>query len=629
MSRERLRAFLPLAAPAAVAAILTAWLLASSRIPRSADQAVVALMARHILAGRGHPVFYWGSTYGGTLEPHLVAAAFAVFGPTPAVYRGVLAAFYVLLLAGTTLFTGRFFGRKASIGAALFLAVPPFFLPYKALTSDGAYASVALLGLATAWLTLAADERLSTGRRAGWSFLGLGLAAGLGLWVTPATLPVAGVAFLWVVLRPAPRPRMLALAAYALGGVAGSLPWWIWNLRHAWGSLAARELSPAAGAGLLANAKGFFTASLPVLLGAARPHFTNDPHASFPGARAVVPVLVLLLLAPALAAARSDRRLRLLLLALIALCGATVLSGRLEAAEPRYLVAGYVLLAPLLGVAGAEAFAGRWRTAWASLFGALLLSNFLGAAHARRHVEDLDDSQASGPLEPLLAALRAEGVTRAYANYWTAYRVTFESREEILVAPVGRDDGVRYEPLQEAVAAAESPAVILLPPRDACFRSTLVEEGAPVAERRAGAFAIFTRLPAATVDLIRSARTLPMPRAAYRVAWDDAAIPLAIVPGGVVPASVRVTNAGPCPWTNAVRLSARWSPARAPSAPRTDVFAVPGRRVAPGESALLAFRLAAPVVPGRYGLELDLEQEGVAMFSSKGGATLRAEVDVR
>jgi 4-amino-4-deoxy-L-arabinose transferase-like glycosyltransferase len=629
VERERLRASLPFAALAAVSAALTAWLLASSRIPRSADQAVVGLMARHILAGRGHPVFYWGSTYGGTLEPHLVAAAFAVFGPTPAVYRGVMAALYALLLAGTALFTNRFFGRKAAFGAALFLAVPPFFLPYKVLTSDGAYASVALLGLATAWLALAADERLSVGRRADRSFAGLGLVAGLGLWVTPATLPVAGVAFLWVVLRPAPRPRALAFGAYALSGFAGSLPWWIWNVRHAWGSLAARELSPVGGAGLLANAEGFFTATLPVFLGAARPHFTVDPHASFPGARAVVPALVLLLLAPALAAARSDRRLRLLFLAPIALCGATVLSSRLEAAEPRYLVAGYILLAPLLGVAGAEAFAGRWRTAWAGLFGALLLSNLSGAAQARRHVEDLDDSQVTGPLEPLLLALRAEGVTRAYANYWTAYRVTFESREEILATPVERDDGVRYEPLQETVAAARSPAVILLPPRDSCFRGALAEEGAFVVERRAGMFAIFTRLPAATVDLIRSARTLPMPRAAYRVAWDEAAIPLAIAPGGVAPVSVRATNAGPCIWTNAVRLSAQWTSARAPSTSRTDFFAAPGRRLAPGESALLAFRLAAPEVPGRYGLELDLEQEGVATFSSKGGATLRAEVDVR
>ncbi|HSB63042.1 MAG TPA: hypothetical protein VLJ18_02705 [Thermoanaerobaculia bacterium] len=629
MERERLRAFLPFAALVAVSAALTAWLLAASRIPRSADQAVVALMARHILAGRGHPVFYWGSTYGGTLEPHLVAAAFAVFGPTPAVYRGVLAVLFALLLVGTVLYTGRFFGLTASLWAALFLAIPPFFLPYKALTSDGAYASVALLALATVWFAFAADERLAADGRAGWPLLGLGLAAGVGLWVTPATLPVAGVAFLWLVLRPTPRPRVSALAAYALGGFAGSLPWWVWNLRHEWGSLAARELSPAAGARLLANTKGFFTATLPVFLGAARPHFTADPHESFPGARAVVPLLVLLLLTPALFEARVERRLRLLFLALIALCGATVLSSRLEAAEPRYLVAGYVLLAPLLGVSGARARAGRGRMAWVGAFAALLLSSLSGAVHARRHLEDLDDTQVTGPLEPLLATLRDMGVTRAYANYWTAYRVTFESREEILVAPVGRDDGVRWEPLVEAVARAESPAVILLPPRDACFRSAVAEAREPFAERHAGAFAVFSQLPAATVDLIRSARTLPMPRAAYRVAWSEAAIPSTVAPEAVVPVSVRATNAGPCPWTNAVRLSARWTPERAVSAIRADFFAVPDRRLAPGESAILAFRLAAPAPPGRYSLELDLEQEGVATFSSKGGATLHAEVDVR
>ncbi len=210
MQRERLRVPPPFAALAALSAALTAWLLASSRIPRSADQAVVALMARHILAGRGHPVFFWGSAYGGTLEPHLVAAVFAVFGPTPAVYRCVMVALYVLLLAGTALLTWRFFGRKAAFFAALFLSLPPFFLPYKVLTSDGAYASVALHGLATVWLALATDERLASDRPAARplvAFAALGITAGLGFWVTPATLPVAGVALLWLVVRPAPRPR--------------------------------------------------------------------------------------------------------------------------------------------------------------------------------------------------------------------------------------------------------------------------------------------------------------------------------------------------------------------------------------------------------------------------------------
>ena len=113
------------------AAALTAWWIASARIPRGADQAVVALMARHILEGRGHPVFYWGSTYGGTLEPHLLAAAFALFGATPAVFRAFYVASGRSISAGCRALTARFFGRRAGLVAAAYLAVPPFFLPYK------------------------------------------------------------------------------------------------------------------------------------------------------------------------------------------------------------------------------------------------------------------------------------------------------------------------------------------------------------------------------------------------------------------------------------------------------------------------------------------------------------------
>ena len=140
MERERLRSFFRSPLLHVLASGLTAWLLASGRIPRSADQAVVALMARHILEGRGHPVFYWGATYGGTLEPHLLVPLFAVFGATAEVFRSFYVVLWAAFLAGTAAFTGRFFGRTAALFAGAFLAIPPFFLPYKLLTSDGAYA---------------------------------------------------------------------------------------------------------------------------------------------------------------------------------------------------------------------------------------------------------------------------------------------------------------------------------------------------------------------------------------------------------------------------------------------------------------------------------------------------------
>lgn len=630
VERERSRGGSPFVALAVVSAGLTGWLLASSRIPRGADQAVPALMARHILAGKGHPVFYWGSTYGGSLEPHLLAGTFSIFGDSPAVYRALYVFLYAVFLAGTVALTRRFFGRPAALVSALFLALPPFFLPYKVLTSDGAYASVALLGLASLVLALTADERLGAGRPARGACMLLGLTAGLGFWVTPVTLPVAGIAFLWLLGRRRPRPGGVALAGYALGAAAGAAPSLIWNARHGWASLRAPELAPAAGAGLLANAKGFFTESLPVLLGAARPHFTGDPHASFPGALAAVPILVALLLLPALGAARRDRRVRLLFGCLFALAVATIFSARLTPSEPRYLVAAYAALAPLLGVSLARIFLGRSRPLAAAGLAALALlvaTQISSALHAHRHLVDTDDAQVSGPLEPLLVALRTEGVNRVWANYWTAYRVTFESKGEILATPIPREDGAREASLDESVRAAADPAVVLLPPRAACFRSALVEAGAPFAERAAGAFSIFHSLPRETAALIARSGTLPMPAAAYRVSWSGASLPARLAPREPAKASIRIVNEGPCTFMNSVRLLASWQ-GPAPGTPAARAFATPDRRVAPGEAATLAFALEAPAAPGDYVLTLDLEQQGVAAFSEKGGAVFRKSVVV-
>ncbi len=623
MTGERLRAVLPFAALALIAAALTAWWIASARIPRGADQAVVALMARHILEGRGHPVFYWGSTYGGTLEPHLLAAAFALFGATPAVFRAFYVVLWALYLCGLTALTVRFFGRRAGVVAAAYLAVPPFFLPYKVLTSDGAYASVALLGLAVLWIAFEIDARLEEGRPAGSLFALLGLTAGVGAWVTPVTLPLPAVALLWLLVRRGKRPSPASLLTAAAAMLLGAAPSIVWNVRHAFASLRARELAPAAGAGLAANLLGFFGASLPVFLGAARPQFSSDAAASFPGSYVVVPLVTAALVVSALRDVR-DRRIQLLVATLALLAAGTVVVARLAPREPRYLVAAYGALVPLVASSVAGARRGLPRALAAGGLVVLLASDLSGAVRARRHLSDADDSQVSGPLGPLLAELRRIGATRVWSNYWTAYRVTFESGGSILATPLAREDGTRNLEWDAAVRAAEDPAVVLLPPRDACFREALLETREPFVEDRAGAFAVFHAFSAPVRDTIRASGALPMPAAAYGVAWGAASLPRHLAPGGQSPAAIRVSNAGPCTWMNNVRLVATWNgPTRSEQA-----FATPDHRVPPGGSADLVFTLRAPGTPGDYVLKLDLEQEGIARFSARGGAPFEAPVAV-
>src|SRR5215831_10049840 len=115
------------------------WAISTHRIPWRSDQAIVALMARHILAGEGHPVFYWGVAYAGSLEPHFVAAIFAMFGPSVGSYRLAMGILFALLVLGVFALTRRLFGDRASLIALAYFAMPPFFLLFKGLTSDGAY----------------------------------------------------------------------------------------------------------------------------------------------------------------------------------------------------------------------------------------------------------------------------------------------------------------------------------------------------------------------------------------------------------------------------------------------------------------------------------------------------------
>src|ERR1019366_5838029 len=61
----------------------------------------VSLMATHILDARSHPLFFGGQNYGGTIKPHLVAAAFFLFGATPAVFRVTMSFFLRCISRGS------------------------------------------------------------------------------------------------------------------------------------------------------------------------------------------------------------------------------------------------------------------------------------------------------------------------------------------------------------------------------------------------------------------------------------------------------------------------------------------------------------------------------------------------
>ena len=71
--------FVWLAGAVIAAVVFKFGLLLASVIPFNSDEAVVALMARHILQG-SRPIFFYGQAYMGSLDAFLVAGMFKLIG---------------------------------------------------------------------------------------------------------------------------------------------------------------------------------------------------------------------------------------------------------------------------------------------------------------------------------------------------------------------------------------------------------------------------------------------------------------------------------------------------------------------------------------------------------------------
>lgn len=218
--------------------IALAWAM---RFPAgSGDFSIIGLMAKHMAEGTDFPVFAYGVAYMGSLEP-LLAAGLAKL------LHSEVTAFLVNLspaLTGTLLLPllylfGRDAGsRRAGVLAMLFCLVGSDTLFYNAVAPRGGYMNLMVCGVLTLWLACRIATRERRGEAAPWrDYLVMGFAAGIAWWVTQLAAVfflAAGLVLLWALrVRLLIRGLTASLPAFLLG----SLPWWLWNATHHWGSL--------------------------------------------------------------------------------------------------------------------------------------------------------------------------------------------------------------------------------------------------------------------------------------------------------------------------------------------------------------------------------------------------------
>ncbi len=207
------------------------WVMAHSPLLAETyyDEAVTGNMALHILKGEPQ-LFFWGQPYMGALESYLTSSLFFLFGPSAFTLHltDILICAFLLFMAfrvGTLVG-----GRSVGLLAAALWSFSPLYLSVIGLLATGGHEEACAFGA----FILFGICRLSFDLpKAAVPLAGLiGLLAGLGFWSSLLSGPYLLVGGLGLALA---RPRLL-LTRIPWVGVAffalGSLPFWLWEIRH-------------------------------------------------------------------------------------------------------------------------------------------------------------------------------------------------------------------------------------------------------------------------------------------------------------------------------------------------------------------------------------------------------------
>ncbi len=430
------------------------WFVASPLGLVDGDEAVVGLMARRVLDGQ-FEAFYWGQEYGGSQESFLVALLLLVRVPG----RWAMELVPVGLHAASALLVWRIGLRTidrrggAALAAGICWATSPALLWWST-KERGFYGFTLVCGLAALLLVLRLTVQLPWGCPSGSpkgnanavarpqgqrqrDGVGLGLVLGLGWWASPQILHFAIPGLVWLAWTHRRHlgdlGRTLAIATPAAG--VGALPW-LWA--NAATGLA--SLEPAADRATFGDPLTvFFQYGVPMVLGLREPITLGW---EFPGA---VVVYAMVLAGLALVLLRWPGRLRPVLLSIglfpliFAALPTTYYFG-----EPRYLD----FLWPLLALVAGWAVVRLPTAVQVGVLIALLVLTLNGVAGMVRlegppgePFEDISP-QDVGRLVLLLDTLEAD---RVVADYWVAYRLTWETEGRIVATPFAPIRDLRAE----------------------------------------------------------------------------------------------------------------------------------------------------------------------------------------
>jgi 4-amino-4-deoxy-L-arabinose transferase-like glycosyltransferase len=513
----------------------------TDRVPFNADEAIVALMARHILQGE-RPVFFYGQTYMGSLDAFLVAGGFAIFGQQIWVIRLVQAVLYLGTLWTTYLLGKAIFGSpRSGMIAVLLLAVPVVNVALYTTVSLGGYGEALLLGnlillcalrIANYSFYFSADIQTTHVNAAPSTFSIMipvflwSVFAGLGLWALAITLvytlPAAGLIIVryWQNRTHIPWRLLIRLIFLGLVGFAiGAFPLWNYALHHGIAEL----LFETGGGAVNISQSPYFEQVIGrllnfVLLGGTATLGLRPPWEVRWLALPLIPFILLFWAAVINLTARKLRRLgrperqfSWMLIAMIGvLAAAFILTPFGNDPSGRYFLPLALPLALFAGDAiRTYPFPKEiWR--WAVVV-FVMAFNGIGIIQCALRLPpgittqfDLNTVVDHRYDQQLIDFLDTQGETRGFSNYWVAYPLAFLSQERLIFVPrlpyhldlsyTPRDD--RYAPYDQIVKSSSKVAYITINrgSLDSYLRSAFSRAGVQWDEKLIGDYRIYYHL---------------------------------------------------------------------------------------------------------------------------------------
>jgi hypothetical protein len=110
------------------------------------DEAIMNLMALHIMEKGEHPVFFYGQSYMGAIEAYPGAILFRLFGPSFTVMRVEMAGFFMLFLFTLYHLAARLYTKAFALCVIVILSVGSIAMANFQLLAAGGYPELPLIG---------------------------------------------------------------------------------------------------------------------------------------------------------------------------------------------------------------------------------------------------------------------------------------------------------------------------------------------------------------------------------------------------------------------------------------------------------------------------------------------------